>query len=156
MKIFIFIFHKSVFFPLKWMKEKCTFFHFAFSPLNRNLLRPQDGSDSGGGIQAGTSCTWAPWMGQLVLRDVVRGWLSPWAEEMPTEERAGVTQGERGWSSLGPGTVAPPASPVACCPLQHPVLWGRGPSSPMIWNLGPQLLPLAWDPRAGPALGAVS
>ena len=99
------------------------------------------------------SHTWAPWMGQLVLRDVVSGWLSPWAEEMLTEERAGVTQRERGSSSLGPGTVAPPVSPLACCPLQHPVLWGMGPSPSMIWNLGPQLLPLAWDPQAGPAWG---
>lgn len=83
------------------MKEKYTFSTLHFSPLNRSLLCPQDGCEQVvGGIQAGTPTVghhgWDSWSS-----DVVSGWLSPWAEEMPTEERAGVTQGERGWASLG-------------------------------------------------------
>lgn len=81
--------------------------------------------------------------------------MPPWAEEMPTEVRgAGWGHpGGSGLSSLGAGTVAPPVSALACCWLQHPVLWGRGPNPPMSWNLGPQLLFLPWDPQAGPAWG---
>lgn len=67
-------------------------------------------------------------MGQLVLRDVVSGWLSPWAEEMPTEERAGVTQGERGWASLGLWRPLRVLLPAAGCSILS--FEGGGPAHP--------------------------
>ena len=46
--------------------------------------------------------------------------------------------------------MAPTPSPLTCCWLPCPVLWVRGPSPPASWNLGPQLLPLAWLPPPPP------
>ena len=71
-------------------------------------------------------------MQQLVLRDVVSGWLSPWAEEMLTEsgERAGVTQGEVVCPALELGLWRPlrVLLPVAGCSILS--FGGGGPAHP--------------------------